>query len=295
MRTKLSYGKNFECCSNHSYVKSSLKTILVEKGKIGGGKDSKVDILSTSLVFVGLGGYYFGISILEPIVGIILGILIFKVGLDIFLHSTKILLDAVINYEKLDSIRRIIEANPLVLAIEKLSARSAGRYYFIDADIKISLKLIKRVIDLKNELETEIKNQFPELYKVSIHIEPEKKDIIRYAIPLSENKGSGSEISLHFGSAPFFAFIDYKGKNVVSLNYDENPFLSKEKQKGIFVGEWLAENSVDKLLVREDLKGGAKLVIEKHLIDVDLTPFKLLEEVQNHLKKIFLKNSVENV
>ena len=91
------------------FISVILMIYLTKKGKqmnspmiIAEGKDSKVDILSTSLVFVGLGGYYFGISILEPIVGIILGILIFKVGVDIFLHSTKILLDAVINYEKLD-------------------------------------------------------------------------------------------------------------------------------------------------------------------------------------------------
>ncbi|MHA1130705.1 MAG: cation diffusion facilitator family transporter [Candidatus Helarchaeota archaeon] len=247
---------------------------------IAEGKDSKIDILSTSLVFVALGGYYFGVSILEPIIGIVLAILIFKVGLEIFIHSSKVLLDAVINYEKLDAIRQIIKAKPRVLAIKTLRARSAGRYYFIYAEVSTSLKLIKKVIALKNELETAIKKQFPELYEVTIHLEPEKKEIIRIAIPLSENNGLSSEIATHFGSAPYFAFSDYKGKELINLTFQKNPFLAAEKQKGILVGDWLAENSVDKLIARDPLKGGAKLSLEKHLIDVELTSLKILNEFE---------------
>jgi cation diffusion facilitator family transporter len=269
-----------------------LMIYLTRKGRqmnspmiIAEGKDSKVDILSTSLVFIGLMGYYFGTAILEPIVGIILAVLIFKVGLDILIHSSKVLLDAVINYDKLDSIRQIIEGTPRVISVDNLHARSAGRYYFINADIKTSLKLMKRVFDLKNNLQDEIKSKFPELYKVNIHVEPEKKEILRYAIPLSENNGLDSTIATHFGSAPLFAFYDYKAGGIVSQTYQENPFLSEEKRKGILVGEWLAKNSVDKVLVKEDLKGGAKLALEKHLIDTDIVPFTILRDLEMHLNK----------
>jgi predicted Fe-Mo cluster-binding NifX family protein len=144
---------------------------------------------------------------------------------------------------------------------------------------------MRRVFDLKTNLQDEIKSKFPELYKVNIHIEPEKKEILRYAIPLSENNGIDSPIATHFGSAPFFAFYDYKTGGIVDQKIQENPFLSEEKRKGILVGEWLAKKSVDKLLLREELKAGAKLALEKHLIDVDITPFTILRDLEMHLKK----------
>jgi len=233
--------------------------------------DSKVDLFSLSLVFIGIGGYYIGFPILEPIMGIFLAFFIFKVAIEIFIHGTKVLLDAMMNYEKLDLIRQLLEAHPQVLAVESLKARSGGRYYFVDAKIKTSIKLIKKGHELKDSLEKDILQKFPELFKVNIYITPERKEYVRIAIPLIENHGLESKISEHFGSAPYFLFFDYKEKAISNINYSQNPFLQQEKQKGIAVAEWLAKNSVDKVFVKEPLKGGAQLALEKHLIDIKLT------------------------
>ena len=263
-----------------------LMYYLNKKGKemnspmfIAESKDIKVDILATSLVFVGIGGYYFGITILEPITGIIIALFIFKVGLEIFIHSTKVLLDAVMNYEKLNSIRQLVEGHPNVLAVKSLNARSAGRYCFLEIEIKTSLKLLKKAHEMSETLEGEIRKKNSDISKITIHIEPEKKEFTKCAVPLQENEGLKSKISLHFGSAKYFVIYDYKEYKIFNLNFVQNPFLHEEKRKGILVADWLASKSVDKVLVKAPLKGGGKLAIEKHLIEMEIIEYMSIGEL----------------
>ncbi|MFX1295451.1 MAG: cation diffusion facilitator family transporter [Promethearchaeota archaeon] len=263
-----------------------LMYYLNKKGKemnspmfIAESKDIKVDILATSLVFVGIGGYYFGITILEPIIGIIIALFIFKVGLEIFIHSTKVLLDAVMNYEKLNSIRQLIEEYPNVLTVKSLNARSAGRYCYLEIEISTSLKLLKKAHEMSETLEAEIRKKMSDIFKISIHIEPEKKEFTKCAVPLQENEGIKSKISLHFGSAKYFLIYDYKEEKIFNLNFVQNPFLHKEKRKGILVADWLASKNIDKLFIKEPLKGGGKLAIEKHFIEIEIIKYMSIEEL----------------
>ncbi|MHA1267096.1 MAG: cation diffusion facilitator family transporter [Candidatus Helarchaeota archaeon] len=264
---------------------------LHEKGKetnspmfLAEVKDIRVDIFATLLVFIGFGGYYFGISILEPIAGIIIAFFIFITGLQIFLHATKVLLDAVMNYEQLNAIRELIEAHTEVKAVQTLHARSAGRYCFLEIEILTSLKLLKKAHELTEKLEAEIQKEFPTISKINIHIEPEKKEYTRIAIPLQENEGLQSKISPHFGSAKYFFLYDYKEGKSYNFNFLSNPFLYEEKRKGILVADWLASKEIDKIIIKEPLKGGGKLAIEKHLIEMELTDHKIIEEILQVLK-----------
>jgi cation diffusion facilitator family transporter len=246
---------------------------------IAESKDIKVDIFASSLVFVGIGGYYFGITILEPIAGIIVALFIFKVGSEIFIHSVKVLLDAVMNYEQLNSVRQLIERHPNVLAVKRLSARSAGRFCFLEIELKTSLKLLKKAHELSDALEIEIRNNFPNIAKINIYIEPEKKEFIRCAVPLQENEGLKSKISEHFGSAKYFLIYDLKDDKNINLNFVQNPFFHEEKQKGILVANWLANKDVDKVLIKEPLKGGGKLAVEKHLMELELIENESIENL----------------
>lgn len=246
---------------------------------IAESKDLKVDIFATALVFVAIGGNFFGITILEPIAGIIVSIFIFKIGLEIFIHSTKVLLDAVMNYEELNSIRQLIEAQPKVIAVESLRARSAGRFTFLETEIKTSIKLLKNAQVLSESLEASIRKQYPFISKIIIHIEPEKKEFLRHAVPLQEHMGMQSLISPHFGSAKYFLLYDLKQDKIFNLNFIENPFLDQEKRKGILVADWLASKGIDKVLVKEPLKGGGKLAIETHLIETQVTDFNSINEI----------------
>ena len=61
-----------------------------------------------------------------------------------------------------------------------------------------------------------------------------------------------------------------KDKKILNVNYIQNPYLTEEKRKGILVANWLAEKFTDTILVKEPLKGGAKLALEKHLIEIKI-------------------------
>ncbi len=258
-------------------ISISLMIFLSKKGKnmnspmfIAESADIRMDILATTLVFIGISGQYFGFDFLELFMGIFLAILVFITGLQIFIHSTKVLLDASVDYDKLNIIRNMIEKQPNVFAIERLFVRSAGRYYFLELNIKTHLKLVKKAQELRDEIEKEIKEEFPEISRIIIDIDLEKKEFTRYAIPLLDNEGLNSIISDHFGSAKYFLNFDLKDNKIINLNFMQNPYLTEEKRKGILVGNWLAAKSTDIILVKEPLKGGAKLALEKHLIEIKI-------------------------
>ncbi len=65
---------------------------------------------------------------------------------------------------------------------------------------------------------------------------------MRIAIPSIDNKGLESFVSEHFGRAPFYTFIDIKGKRITDVSVSRSPYL--EHSPGD-VPSFLRGNSVD--------------------------------------------------
>lgn len=115
--------------------------------------------------------------------------------------------------------------------------------------------------------------------RIIIHYEPEKKDFLRYAVPLNNKEG---EISEHFGGAPFIAIWDERFQNGSKIAQDviQNPFLEMEKGKGIKLAELLVDRAVDVLYVKDDFEGrGPSYVFSDADIAIRKTGVRLLQEL----------------
>ncbi len=237
-------------------------------------------------VLVGFIGISFNLYLLDSIIGLFIALFIIKGGYDIFLNSTKTLLDAVIDFDKRTELNNLIESFPKIKKIESLEIRSYGRYVFLEVIIDLNKDLsLAKIQILKNLVITKIKEDFPQIFKVIILTQTQEKPITKVAVPLRDNNGLNSKISDHFGESPFFALFEIEeGENertLLNYNIITNKFIKEEKRKGILISDWLTLNKIDKIYLKKDLKIGPKLIFEKALILMETTQLDKLNEIIN--------------
>ena len=242
-------------------------------------------------VLIGFIGASFNLYLLDSIIGFFIALFIIKGGYNIFLNSTKILLDAVIDFDKRTELYNLIETFPKIKTIERLEIRSYGKYVFLEVNVNLSKDLtLTQVHTLKNFINIKIKESFPQIFKILILTQTEEKPITKVAIPLIDNNGLNSHISDHFGEALFFALFEIEesdeGKQLLNYNIVANKFIKEEKRKGILISDWLISYKIDKIFLKKDLKIGPKLIFEKGLISIEITELNNLNEIINYELKL---------
>ena len=168
-------------------------------------------------------------------------------------------------------------------AINGLWGRNSGRFKFIEADIRVSVKDLEKAHYVGQSIENKIKQTVFNVDHILIHYEPQKKEIRVCAVPLMEDKYTVSE---HFGDAPYFYLTTIKAgeKEILSESYLRNSFAGEEKGKGIKVSEWLLEKGVDTLYTQKELKGkGPGYVFSDAMVDIIVTEAKTLPQVKETL------------
>ncbi|TXT66456.1 MAG: conserved membrane protein of unknown function [Promethearchaeota archaeon] len=242
-----------------------------------------LDNFISSTVIIGFISAYYGIFILDSIFGLVIALFIIKGGYDIFLTSTKTLLDAVIEFEKRTELVDLIENFPKVKNIDNIEIRAYGRYIFVEVDLKLSKDLTLSKIDLlKNKLSNKIKKNFPDIFKIVITTRTQEEKTTKIAVPLENNNGLNSKIYEKYGEAPYFGFLEVKEGELSRFEVIVNKFVEREKRKGILVSDWLSSQNIDKVYTQMNLKRGPKLVFENSFIEVVKTE---TEEVRGIIKK----------
>ncbi|MFX1256663.1 MAG: cation diffusion facilitator family transporter [Promethearchaeota archaeon] len=238
------------------------------------------DILISLSVLIGFIGFLFNFYILDSIIGLIIAIFIIKGGYDIFLNSTKTLLDAIIDFDNRKELYNLIEKFPKIKTIENMEIRSYGRYTFLEIDISLSKEFPLSKIDaLKNNLTKKIKNKFPTIFKIIIIIHSQEKLITKIAIPLKNNEGLNSNISKHFGECPYFGFLVLREGNFLKFEIIINKFAHEEKRKGLLVSEWLISEKIDKIYLKKPLKKGPSLILNNNFVEEEVTNLENLNEI----------------
>jgi hypothetical protein len=112
----------------------------------------------------------------------------------------------------------------------ELKARSSGKFIFIELEIETNFKDLEKAHQLSDTIENKIKSEIKNVDRVIIHIDPEKKGFIRYAVPCIENIGIKSRISSHFGEAEYFCIFDLQTDNntLLEIRFIKNPFITLE-------------------------------------------------------------------
>lgn len=243
----------------------------------------RTDMFSSMVILAGLIGGFFDWSI-DKVAAAIVAILVFKAGGEIFLDAIRVLLDASLDFDTMDTVKSIILKDPRVDSIKALRGRNSGPFKFIEAEIVVKVRDLDKAHEVSKHIENEIKEKIEHVDHVTILYEPQEKDTVTFAVPVKEDKSALSE---HFGEAPFFYIITIHRDSGSILNegFFKNPAAHDEKGKGIKVGKWLIEKGVDKVFSPKSLSGrGPGYVFSNAGVDVIITQEASLEEIKKAIQ-----------
>jgi predicted Fe-Mo cluster-binding NifX family protein len=217
-----------------------------------------VDVLSSIVVLVSVTLSYFDLHLniwgitIDQIGAALILIFIAHAGWELLSDGMRVLLDASLDFSTLDHVREIIKTEPLVSEIKSLVGRNAGRFRFIQATITLKTDNLEKAHQVSDDIEMKIRNQVQHVERVIIHYGPQERTHDRIALPLEDETG---RISMHFGEAPYFGIVHIyrKDKIIEKKEIVENPHRSVETAKGIRVAEWLVEQGVEHVGMKEDV------------------------------------------
>ncbi len=251
---------------------------------IADGKHIRTDMLSTVVVLASLVGQYFG-YVLDTAAAVIVAIFIAHAGWEILFEGVKVLLDASLDQETLTRIRELLLAEPLVRKISSLTGRNSGSYKFIEAEILVNTHDLEKAHAVSIHIEQRIKAQIQNVDHVLIHYEPLHKETIQYAVPLASQDGVIAE---HYGDAPYLALfrIHQATHNVLTREILDNPVRSLETGKGIALSEFLVQQGVDVVLMKNPLHGkGPEYVFADANVEMCMTEVTHLQQLIETLQE----------
>ena len=131
------------------------------------------DALSSIGTFIGVLGARMGLSILDPIAGIIVSILIIKVGVDLYLDSISGLVDEAADPKIVEEIENLTKSVPGVISITDLKTRIFGSKIYVDIDITVDGKItVEEGHDIAQIVHDLVEDEIEEVKHCMVHVEP---------------------------------------------------------------------------------------------------------------------------
>jgi len=220
---------------------------------IADAREYRAHVFTTGVVFAALVAQRLNLP-LDRVAALIVVVAIGRTGWELLVDGMRVLLDASLDPDTLLEIRRILREEPTVSRVKWLTGRNAGRFRFVEAEVTLRVRDLQKAEVATERMEQRIRRAVPHLERVLIHAEPMERTHLRYALPLSDTDGRLSE---HFGEAPYFAFVTLRldDGQIEEQQVLANPYREEERAKGIRVSEWLVQQKVDAVLVKESLQG----------------------------------------
>lgn len=223
------------------------------------GRHRQVDVLSSSLVLASVALSYIGVDVafrgitLDQAAAVLVLVFIAHAGWQLLRDGMRVLLDASIDARTLMEIQSIIEEEPAVAEVKSLVGRNAGRFRFLQADLALRTEDLQKAYRISERVKKRIRERVPRVERITVHYEPRERSHARIAIPLADRSGGLSE---HFGEAPYFALVNIhlSNRSIESQKVMKNPCLGVDKGKGICVAEWLVQQGVDEVLLKDEMK-----------------------------------------
>lgn len=235
---------------------------------VADGKHRQTDVLSTSLALVAVVSTALGLNV-DRYAAIVIVVFAVYSGWRLLVAGMKVLLDASVDATVKARIERVLASEALVVEVDGLAVRSAGRYLFLEATLQMRTDDLARAHAASERLEQRVRAEVPAIERVNFHVEPRRRDVWQVAAPLAAPSG---EISDEFGEAPYFGFAEVRDADAVILRQEivANPLLDLEKQRGILVAEWLVGRGVDVLLTTRPVNKGPSYVLREAGVDARL-------------------------
>lgn len=213
--------------------------------------DFYTDALASAAIVASLVASLVGLRI-DWLATMVIVVFVVYTGFQITLDAVRVLLDASVDREVLNSIEEVIREQREVAEIKDLRGRNSGSFRFIQAVIVLDLTGLEAAHEVSHRIEGQVREAAQNVDNVIIHYEPLQQQEHRWAVPIE-----GDEVCRHFGEAPVFLIADVRASDdrIIRQRRVKNPYTDIEHGKGIKVSEMLIDEDVDRVLVRESLRG----------------------------------------
>jgi cation diffusion facilitator family transporter len=254
--------------------------------------DFKADTYSSFLVLVGIGASTLGYPILEGLVGSLMSIFVLKMGATFAWQALLVLMDAVVNPDRIMQIKEIAEEVRGVRGVSRIRIRRSGPFCLGEVIIGVDQRLpVEQAHRISEEVERRVKKEIPSVESLIIHIEPKKQERLRVAIPILEDKGMDSPVTPHFGEAPYFLFVDVEGEIIHKWFTRHNLALGLDRKRGVTVSELINGEDTTTLLTAEIGEGPFHILRDSFVEIYELPEKVTVKEAVN----IYLKGKMKRM
>lgn len=133
------------------------------------------DVFSSLGTFVGILGARLRFPALDPIAGIIVSILIVKVGIELYLKSVRELVDESANEETIKTIEKKTNDIEGVMGIKNLKTRIFGNKIYVDIEILVDSNItVKAGHDIAEKVHDKLEAEIEDIKHCMVHMEPFK-------------------------------------------------------------------------------------------------------------------------
>lgn len=214
--------------------------------------DFKADMYSSVVVLGAAGASWLGYPFLEGMAGVVISILVVRVGTGMAWQGLLFLMDAVENPDMLLEVKRLAEEVRGVTEATDVRMRRSGPFCFGEITIKVDERLpVDQAHRLSHEVENRVKEGVPSIESLVVHVAPGERSHHKVAVPTAVDGGLGSTVSPHFGVAPYFIFVDVGEEGAERWYTRRNPALGAEKGRGKTITDFLLDEEVTALLADE--------------------------------------------
>jgi cation diffusion facilitator family transporter len=255
--------------------------------------ESMLDIVSSTVVLVGILMAYWQIRYAEGAIIILISLLVLKLGLKNAWRSLLVLLDANLDEPLQAQIEKMLLDIPGVKDIEDIRIRQAGPFRMVELKFATNPSIsIYQAHAIADEVEQQVVRTFTTVESVFVHVEPSQEKRVRAIIPVSEINGLDSKVYGHFGRAPYLVIVSIDENDAVIEDFYLNEFLDRKQHIGLNVVKMIIPYGLDMLFTNR-IGEIAFYMLKENFIDIyqiqdeNMTVRKVIELYrQNGLARI---------
>lgn len=234
-----------------SVYKRNVGTRINSQALITDARHSYTDAFSSMIVVVAVLGSMLGISELNSLGVIVISLLIFKMGIESARDAVLTLMDAWLDEEESERIKKDIRNIPGLIELEDLKLRKSGLVVFGEATVEVEGETdLKRVELLSEEIKMAVKKEVENLEHIVVNVKPAQRKNFRLALPVFDRNGFQAKLSEHLGRAPYFLFVEIEEGRIGNWEILENRFFNSEKKGGMKAVDLIIREKANVLAVR---------------------------------------------
>ncbi len=219
---------------------------------IADGRESRMHLFSSSVVLIGLVSVLLNIPYIEGIAGIIISLFVFQAGFESAKDAIFSLMDVSPDPKIEKKIKEILNRISGLRGYENLKLRKSGPLVFGEVEAKIGKSInVKRANEISRKIEKEVKKTIKTVDSFTVSFRPFQTKKQKICLPIKEDKSLESEISSHFGRAPFLLFLEVEKGEIKKSYTKENPYKNEKIRVGLKVCQFVIEEKVDSIITKE--------------------------------------------